>query len=128
MNEWKRVACLSDRLRDSMHDAGMKQTDLARATGIDKSVISRYLSGGYEPKPQPLSLMARALNVAEMWLAGYDVPKEREPEQRKNDALVQVVAQLRADPELFDMVLQLTMLPANQRSAVSTLLAGLVKK
>ena len=55
----------------------MKQTDLARATGLGKGGISNYVIGRYEPKSNIISVLAEALNVDPVWLMGYDVPMER---------------------------------------------------
>ena len=57
--------------------SGMKQTDLSRITNIPKSAISQYISGSFEPKQDRVELIAKALNVSEAWLMGYDVPMER---------------------------------------------------
>jgi transcriptional regulator with XRE-family HTH domain len=70
----QRVANASDRLREAMSIRGKTQADLVRITGLSKSTLSRYLSGGFEPKQNAVNKLAEALNVAEMWLWGYDVP------------------------------------------------------
>jgi transcriptional regulator with XRE-family HTH domain len=77
MLENQRVANTSDRLREAMSIRGKTQADLVRITGLSKSTLSRYLSGGFEPKQNAVNKLAEALNVAEMWLWGYDVPKEK---------------------------------------------------
>lgn len=46
-------------------------------TEINKSTMSQYLSGQYEPSQIKLEILARALKVNEAWLMGYDVPMER---------------------------------------------------
>lgn len=55
----------------------MKQVDLVKVTGIGKSSISTYISGEYEPKQKNIYKIAKALDVNEAWLMGYDVPMER---------------------------------------------------
>lgn len=77
MEIWSRSATTSQRLREAMAEANMKQADLARATGLSKGGISNYVIGRYEPKSDIISKLANALNCSEMWLMGYDVPKER---------------------------------------------------
>jgi hypothetical protein len=52
----------------------------------------------------------------------------RSPEQKKNDDLVKVIAQLRKDPDFFEVVSQLADLPAEQYASVKTLLAALGQK
>ena len=77
MENWSRSATTSQRLREAMEAAHMKQADLARATELSKGGISNYVMGRYEPKSDIVSKLAKALNCSEMWLMGYDVPKER---------------------------------------------------
>lgn len=77
MENWRKSATTSQRLKEAMADANMKQADLARATGLSKGGISNYIIGRYEPKSDIISKLSMALNCSEMWLMGYDVPKER---------------------------------------------------
>ena len=127
MENVKRVP-VADRLREAMLEAGKKQADLARETGIDKGALSSYLSGKYEPKQKAVAALARALNVTEMWLWGYDVPKIRTAEQKKNDTLVDVVSKLRNDPDFFDVVAQLAELTAGEYTSIKAIIAALRSK
>ena len=77
MEMYERIASVSSRLREAMGNAGKTQADLARETGISKATLSRYLSGQFEPKQIAVNKLAVALNVAEMWLWGCDVPIDR---------------------------------------------------
>ena len=126
--EDKKIARTADRLREAMKDAGKTQADLMRDTGLQRSAISRYLSGQYEPKALAVGKMARVLGVSEMWLFGYDVPRARTAEQIKNDDLVQVIAKLRKDPEFFEVVSKLASLPAAQYASIKQLLSVLDNK
>ncbi len=83
MEKYERTADVATRLRDAMHHAGKSQADLVRDTGISKGTLSRYLSGKFEPKQIAINKLAIALNVAEMWLWGCDVPMERMSETKK---------------------------------------------
>jgi transcriptional regulator with XRE-family HTH domain len=128
MKEIEKRVATADRLREAMEVAGKKQQDLAKATGLSHSTISRYLSGQMEPKQKAISKLAIVLGVSEMWLWGYDVPKSRTPEQKKNDDLVKVIAQLRKDVDFFEVVSLLADLPAEQYASVKTLLTALSQK
>lgn len=77
MANWVKTSSTSERLQEAMRSARMKQADLARATGLSKGGISNYVTGRYEPKSDIISKLAKALGVSEMWLWGYDVPKDR---------------------------------------------------
>lgn len=128
MKEVERTATTAERLREAMDAAGKKQLDLAKATELSHSTISRYLSGQMEPKQKAISRLAIVLGVSEMWLWGYDVPMSRTPEQKKNDDLVKVIAQLRKDADFFEVVSLLADLPAEQYASVKTLLTALSQK
>ena len=82
---FSRVSSTPLRLREAMNAIGKKQVDLVRETGIDKGSISNYLSGRYEPKSEAIYKLALALNVDEMWLWGYDVPPERQAEEKNSE-------------------------------------------
>ena len=74
----ERVSSCAKRLSMALNIKGMKQSDLCQSTKIPKSAVSQYVSGAFEPKQDRIYLMAKALNVSEAWLMGYDVPMERE--------------------------------------------------
>lgn len=57
-----------DKLRQAMNNAEINATELAEKTGISKSTISRYLSGGYIAKQRNLLKLSRALHVAPKFL------------------------------------------------------------
>lgn len=128
MKELKQVAATSERLREAMRAAEKKQIELANDTGLSHSSISRYLSGQMEPKSKAINKLAVALNVSEMWLWGYDVPRSRTAEQKKNDALVDVIKQLRIDPDFFDVVSQLAELPPEEYGSIKLLISSLRKQ
>lgn len=128
MKEMQRVATTPIRLQEAMAAANKKQIDLAEETGLSHSTISRYLSGKVEPRQEAIIKLAKALNVSEWWLWGYDVQESRTPEQKKNDAIVGVVSRLRSDTDFFEVVSLLADLPAEQYASVKTLLTALSQK
>jgi repressor LexA len=73
-----RIATTSARLKEAMHQVNKTPADVARETGLNKSTLSRYLSGAVEPKQNAVAKLASSLNVSEMWLWGYDVPMVKE--------------------------------------------------
>ena len=78
----------SNRLQKALTMNNMKPSMLAEKTGIDKSLISNYLSGNYKAKQDKLSLIAETLDVSETWLMGYDVPIKEEKEFSEIDQLL----------------------------------------
>jgi transcriptional regulator with XRE-family HTH domain len=75
--EGKRVSSIGERIKDALIIRGYKQSDLCKLTGIPKSAICQYVSGLFEPKQDRIYLIAKALNVSEAWLMGFDVPMDR---------------------------------------------------
>lgn len=134
----KRAATTAERLKEAMAATGKRQADLVRETGLDRSSISNYLAGTYEPKSIALGKMARALNVSDLWLWGFDVPSERPREQidmveeaevkKKNDQLAQLVVRLRKDPKLFKVVMSLSNLSESDFDSISQLVLSLGNK
>lgn len=127
MNEFKQVASIADRLREAMATRSIKQIDLVRMTGIAASAINRYLSGEYEPKNKKIYEMARALDVSEQWLMGYDAPMERPQAQKKNDALTDIVVELRTNKDFLSIVETIYGLDAEKRAGVKQMLDALLK-
>lgn len=74
----ERVASCGRRISKALTLRDMKQSELCKLANVPKSSLSLYLSGAYEPKQDRIYAMAKALNVSEAWLMGYDVPMERE--------------------------------------------------
>ncbi|WP_303249031.1 aminotransferase class I/II-fold pyridoxal phosphate-dependent enzyme [uncultured Slackia sp.] len=78
----------SDRLKNAMADAGMKQTDLigaaaARGSKLGKSQVSQYVSGKTIPRKDVAALIAAILDVDDAWLLrGTDGEKPALPPRR----------------------------------------------
>lgn len=77
----------SIRLKEIMNDRNLKQVDILEMTKpycikydvkMNKSDISQYVSGKVEPNQEKLFILAKALNVNEAWLMGFDVPLREE--------------------------------------------------
>lgn len=73
----KRIESCANRIRTALKCRRMKQVELCELANMPESSLSLYLKGAYEPKQDRIYSMARALNVNEAWLMGYDVPMER---------------------------------------------------
>lgn len=69
---------IKDRLNEALQIRGMTAAELAQKTGLNKSSVSRYLSGKAIPRSLAIGSMASALNVSPAWVLGYDVPMEGE--------------------------------------------------
>lgn len=79
------MATFTERLREAMQLRKKTQSDVCRLTGIGKSAISQYVKGNFVPKQQRVYMIARALDVSESWLMGYDVPMDRRPQEPEQE-------------------------------------------
>ena len=64
---------IKDRLNEALIMRGMTAAELANATGLNKSSLSRYLTGENIPRSKAIGKMAQALNVSPAWILGYNV-------------------------------------------------------
>lgn len=93
------------RLKKAMNIRAITQSELCEKTGIPKSAMSQYISGNFKPKQNRTHSLAKALDVNEAWLMGYDVPMERQSiseqdnNQNKNIAAINL-KKIRADKML----------------------------
>ncbi len=75
-----RKMTVGERLNQIMSERGLKQKDIldkaepyfTKNVKISKSDLSQYVSGKTEPRSDKLCILAKALNVSEQWLLGYD--------------------------------------------------------
>lgn len=123
MDNKERIAIFKDRLREAIEIKGIKPIELSESTGVPKGAISYYLAGKSTPKSDRLHVLSVALNVSEAWLLGYDVPRERTLEQKKNDNLVKVIARLRKDASFRDMVFDIAELSEGETESIKQVLS-----
>ncbi len=119
---------LKNRLREAMQDKNMKAVELMEKTGVPKSAISFYLSGKSKPKADRLYIIAQALDVCEAWLLGYDVPKFRTDEQKKNDQLAELIVKMRSNNTYFNLVAKLADMEDERLDLIDKLVDGLTNK
>ena len=67
---------IKDRLNEAMQKRGITATELAKLTGLNKSSVSRYLTGENIPRSLAIGKLAQALRVNPAWILGYDVPMD----------------------------------------------------
>ena len=61
--------------RSSFEKSGMTQAELSRVSLIPRSNIHDYLTGKYEPKQKRLVILAKAVDVDPVWLAGNKIER-----------------------------------------------------
>lgn len=116
-----------NRIREALQLRNMKQVELVEKTGIKKSSINNWLAQRWQPKQDAILKMARVLDVSEMWLAGYDVPRERPVEQIKTDELVKLIHLLRKNEEFKKLCISISKLNDNQFNTIKSMVSELAK-
>ena len=103
----EKASTFAARLREGLFLRDMTQAELAKATGLDKSSISRYLKDEYKAKQNAVYQISKVLRVDPAWLMGYDVPMEQ-------------IAQSEPVPPGFSPIPELDTLPIVGRIACGT--------
>lgn len=126
MNDnYEQVTTVAKRLQQALDMRNMKAAELSEKSGISKPQISCYLSGKYEPKQSPLYKMGVALDVSELWLAGFDVPMERPQEQKENDQMaefvLQITTRIEKEKEFKELIAKINSLNSNEIALLNSL-------
>ena len=66
----------AERIDIALRVNGFKPVDLAKRTGIQEGLISKFRAAKQGASVDSLKAIAEALNVSPEWLMGYDVPME----------------------------------------------------
>lgn len=121
---------IRNRIREALQIRNIKQVELAKKTGISKGTINNWLHNRYQPKSIPLNKMARALDVNEFWLAGYDVPMERNlnpNKEKKSDEIKPLIHSIITDKELENLIMDICNLTPEQRQTIISIVNELNK-
>lgn len=80
------MANTAERLAEIMKEKRLRQVDILELSKpyckkynikLTKSDLSQFVSGKVTPGQWKLTILGLALDVNEVWLMGYDVPRER---------------------------------------------------
>lgn len=96
----------STRLKEIMEKRSIRQVDILNlcqpfckkyGVKLSKGQLSDYVNGVAEPNQYKLFILARALNVNEPWLMGYDIPPL--PSDMVDDINLEILSLLEKMPE-----------------------------
>lgn len=119
------VATVSQRLRIAVEKSGKTQAEIVRETGINKASLSRYLKGAYAPKSTALYKLAFALDVSDMWLAGYDVPMNQFKQQNETDFINNLHKKIAQDADLLITISHYYNLPKKKQRIIRELVESM---
>ena len=103
MDKRDRVRLFRTRLSTAMQRAGLSQSALARATGVDRSTISQLLSGDTPrlPNAQVVAECAAALAVSGDWLLGLSDRHEQADDILAASMLLTEAPRALVDEQIF---------------------------
>lgn len=84
------IDTFQNRLKKAMEYRNIKQVDLVEKTKLDKTLINKYLSGVAKAKQKKLAILAKALEVDEVWLMGYDTSMENSTNTKLENNVVPI--------------------------------------
>ncbi|MEB5477288.1 LexA family protein [Acinetobacter pollinis] len=72
---------IHDRIKEKLKEHGLKQADLARATGKSSVAVTKWMRGENTPKADALKAIASLLKVSDEWLLnGKETKKDKKVE------------------------------------------------
>lgn len=71
------------RIAETLQKRGMPQKELAARIGVTEAVMSRYISGARDPKPEMLADIATALHTTSDFLLGIENEEFSHPKIRR---------------------------------------------
>lgn len=77
-------AMIHDRIQQRLDDLGLKQADIARATGKSTAAVTKWLRGENVPKIESLQEIAKLLKISQEWLLTGQHPETSNAEMTKH--------------------------------------------
>ena len=74
---------LGQRIAEALRKANFTQKELAEKIGVTETVMSRYISGDRDPKPETIANIATALHTTSDYLLGIENEEFSHPQVRR---------------------------------------------
>lgn len=116
-----------ERLTELMQKNNLRQADVVKTTGLDKSTISYYLNGKREPAQDNIFTISQAYNVDPAWLMGYEVPMEKQPIKRTYSAHEAAeILIIKENPNVRSLIDDYLKLTPEQQASVANLVQSML--
>lgn len=114
---------IGERIKQRRLELGLSADEVAEKLNKDRATIYRYESNSIAKMPTTvLEPLAKVLRTTPAYLMGW--VNSDDPTTKKNDAIADIILQIRSDEELLELVKGICNLPKEQRLAVQTLLSA----
>lgn len=121
-----KISNSTERLKELMNVYNLKQADICKKTGLDRSVISYYVNGKREPMQDNILLIANSYGIDPAWLMGMDVPMVKDVAAEKYTVHLAELANIVINDERLATIVECyTSLSDAQKESVKTLLLSM---
>ena len=94
-----------EKLRQAMHEKRCKSVDVAKATSINPSVLSRYLSGRNKPSSDNIIAISHYLDVSPEWLlSSSHAPESIQKSQVISSATGPLLEQIKLQKKMIQLL------------------------
>lgn len=121
-----KITDTTHRLNELMEVLGISQAELAKRTGLDKSVISRYVNGQREPMQVNIMTISTAFDLDPAWLMGYDVPMRKDLSAKYSTEVAETLIDIKNDSVLYDFITDYKKLTGQQQEIVRNLVKSML--
>lgn len=102
------MSSFPEKLRQAMHDKRCKSADISKGTGINPSVLSRYLSGRNKPRSDNIIAISHYLNVSPEWLlSSSDSPESTKKSQVISSVTEPLLKQIEDKEKIIELLEQM---------------------
>ena len=113
---------MSKRIRDLRKERNMTLEDVAKIVGVGKSTVRKWETGMIENmRRDKIASLAKALGTTPMSLLGW------EEEEKKNDAITDIILRMRTDKNFLSAVENLYKLDTEKLETINQMLNTLFK-
>ena len=110
---------VGERIRQRREQLGMTQGELAKFVGYtSRSSVAKVEANANGMVQSKLIAFAKALKTTPSYLLGCDAIDEEQ--EKKNDAIADIILQLKKDKVFFELVHEISKLSPDERSALKS--------
>lgn len=91
------MTTFGERLSKLMKKKGISGQELANRFGVNRSTVSRWRKGTFEPDMETIKELAKIFNVTVDYLLGHD-----EKEEKKDNNIIDILEEIKKRPYYID--------------------------
>lgn len=121
-----KVSCFTERIKELLKFYHLSQSDFCKRTGLNKSVVSLYISGKREPMQLNIMTIAETFDIDPAWLMGLDVPMRKDLSAKYSTEMAETLIDIKNDSVLYDFITDYKKLTGQQQEIVRSLVKSML--